>query len=73
MSKSIDQLSNMPAKEITALVKKHTNAIAVHRDQLREIFDILETILESLDNGIGDAETGIRMVESALDTLSEQL
>ena len=52
------------AHGIVAEIKKHKDAIARHRDALRDIHNDLEGILES-------ATTGIDALETAIDELSQ--
>ncbi len=46
-------------------IKHHKDAIAKHRDALRDIYDDLEAVLESTDTGLAE-------LESAVQVLSEQ-
>jgi len=47
-------------------IDKHKNAIATHRDALREIYADLEAIVESSDEGL-------RLLEAAVEELSSYL
>lgn len=53
-------------RAIVAKIKRHTEAIARHRDQLREIYSDLEAIVESADDGL-------QSLDYAIERLSEHL
>jgi uncharacterized coiled-coil protein SlyX len=53
-------------QSILAAITRHKVAIAKHRDELRDILEELEAVVESSDNGI-------RELECAIDTLSQQV
>ena len=54
----------MDKKKIISQIKKHKDEIARRRDLLREIYEDLETEIESFDNGV-------RSLEEAIDYISE--
>lgn len=51
---------------IVSQIKKHKDAIAKHRDELRDLYAELEDIVESTDRGLLD-------LEDAIDSLSQYL
>jgi endonuclease III len=51
-------MTNAEAQKLAKKIKKHVNAVAFHRDKLRELVEILESI-----------EQAHQEFESALDTL----
>jgi len=60
-------------KKLLATIDKHKKIIADNRDKLREIYDDLETIIESFNNGIDGLENGKIEISAALDSLSEHI
>jgi hypothetical protein len=59
-------LTGQQLRAIVAKIKRHSEAIARHRDQLREIYSDLEAIVESADDGL-------QSLDYAIDRLSEYL
>jgi hypothetical protein len=51
---------------LLALIEQHKKSIAAHRDALRDLFEELESVLDSADRGV-------EHLESAIDALSEYL
>lgn len=60
-------------KDILAQIEICKHIIGTERDKLRVIYDELDSLLDTLDRGIQDLEDGKGLIESGLDTLSEQL
>ena len=53
-------------RQLLALIEQHKKSIAAHRDALRDLFEELESVLDSADRGV-------EHLESAIDALSEYL
>jgi hypothetical protein len=51
-------------KNLVAQVKRHKDAIAKHRDALRDLYDDIEEV-------VGSADMAIQELENAIATLSE--
>ncbi len=51
-------------KGVMAKIKRHKDAIAKHRDALREIYEDIECVIDSTDDAVV-------MLESAIDILSQ--
>jgi hypothetical protein len=60
-------------KKQLAAIEKSKLKLAADRDKLREQFHELEDILESMDTAIEGIEDGKRMIEDAVDTMSQYL
>jgi predicted nucleic acid-binding Zn-ribbon protein len=54
-------------------IEKVKIKIGVERDKLRNIYDDLESLLESIDGGVEGLDAGRLEIERAIDSLSEQL
>jgi exonuclease VII small subunit len=66
-------LKEMKVRDILTRIENHEKIISAYRDKLREIYDELETAIESFDRGIDGLHAGKREIEYALDALSEQI
>lgn len=52
--------------DLVEKLEHHTNEIAIHRDALREIYEGLGDVLESVDAGLQDIEVGIETLSQYL-------
>lgn len=60
-------------KMILAQIETSKKLIASERDKLRNIYEELETLLDSFDRGVEDIEGGLRQIEGGIEALSEQV
>lgn len=67
MSKSQD------IKRLVKQIEKHKVRISAEREKMREIYDNLSALLDSLDYGIEEFENGIEAILCGIDRLSEYL
>lgn len=58
-------------KEVIADIEAKKMVIAKKRDEIREIYDDLASILESFDVGVEGLDNGIREIIHAIDSISE--
>lgn len=58
--------TDLKVSDIVKTIETHKNEIAKHRDALRDLFDDLESVIESCD-------TAEEELESAIQTLSQYL
>ena len=58
-------------RAVLTKIEKSKNVIAKERDKLREIYDELEMLLESFDEGIESLNIGKHEMQRALDAISQ--
>ena len=60
-------------KDMMTKIKKSKAIIAKERDKLRELYYDLETVLESVDEGLDSLDNAMRDFDDAVDKFSECL
>ena len=60
-------------KKMLAQIEKHKNKMATERDKIREIYEELEGLLSTFDEGIDNIEFALREIEGGIDIISQEV